>query len=106
MAYRSSRARLQRLQAEKAVENEENEARRRAKEAARATGAGGRKASSTPKTKLPMRRRMVWSVCNRRGEPVKTFEYKEKAEAEAEVERLTEETGHTHFLKSHKVALD
>lgn len=106
MAYRSSRARMQRLQAEKAIENQEKEERRRAKEAAKATGASRKPAASKPKTKLPMRRRLVWVVCNRRGEVVKQFEYKEKAEAEAEMARLIEKTDQSHFLRSQKVALD
>jgi hypothetical protein len=52
------------------------------------------------------RLKIVWAVCAVNGSIVKTFPYPQKASAEAEVKRLTEETQATHHLRAEKVPFD
>ena len=71
-----------------------------------------RPATPTPRsTSEPARRpqpgagprmRVVWAVCDLGGRPVATFEYPQKAEAEALIAKLKAQGKGTHFLRSVK----
>jgi hypothetical protein len=52
------------------------------------------------------RMKIVWAVCAVNGSVVKTFPYPQKASAEAEVARLTQETQAAHHLRAEKVPFD
>jgi len=61
-----------------------------------------RKSAATP---APVgRMKIVWAVCAVNGKIVKTFPYPQKAAAEAEVQRLSEEA--PHHLRAEKVPFD
>jgi hypothetical protein len=55
-----------------------------------------------PKPAASPRMRLVWAVCDVGGQPVATFEYPCKAEAEALVAQLKAKGKGTHFLRSVK----
>ena len=52
------------------------------------------------------RTRIVWSVCDQRGDSVATFPFPKEDEARAEAERLTEASGRTHFVKRDEEAFE
>jgi hypothetical protein len=52
----------------------------------------------------PGRMKIVWAVCAVNGSVVKTFPYPQKADAEAEVARLSEQA--PHHLRAEKVPFD
>ena len=55
-----------------------------------------------PKPGAGPRMRVVWAVCDLGGRPVATFEYPQKAEAEALIAKLKAQGKGTHFLRSVK----
>ena len=55
-----------------------------------------------PKPAAGPRMRVVWAVCDLGGRPVATFEYPQKAEAEALIAKLKVQGKGTHFLRSVK----
>lgn len=61
--------------------------------------AAPKKRSSAKTPKAPARMRIVWAVCGPTGATQQTFPYAQEAEARAEAERLTTESGRTHFVK-------
>lgn len=52
------------------------------------------------------RMKIVWAVCAVNGSIVKTFPYPQKAAAEAEAQRLTEEKQASHHLRAEKVPFE
>jgi hypothetical protein len=75
------------------------------------------KASAPPKEPKPKARKgaapvaagrmkIVWAVCAVNGSIVRTFPYPQKASAEAEVARLTEEKQTPHHLRAEKVPFE
>ena len=91
----------------------EAEATRKESEAAKskkAAAASGATAASKPARRTTKktaasagRTRIVWVVCDRSGSDVKIYPYPEEKEALAEVQRLTDETGKTHFVTRRSV---
>jgi hypothetical protein len=55
-----------------------------------------------PKPGAGPRMRVVWAVCDLGGRPVATFEYPQKAEAEALIAKLKAQGKGAHFLRSVK----
>jgi hypothetical protein len=55
-----------------------------------------------PKPELQMRMRVVWAVCDIGGRTVKTFDYPEKAAAEAFALELKAKGKGNHFVRSLK----
>ncbi len=55
-----------------------------------------------PKPAPTARMRVVWAVCDVGGRTVATFEYPQKADAEALIARLKAQGKGTHFLRSLK----
>jgi len=64
------------------------------------------KAKKGAAPRVASRMKIVWAVCAVNGSIVKTFPYPEKANAEAEVARLTEEKQASHHLRAEKVPFD
>lgn len=55
-----------------------------------------------PKPSATARMRVVWAVCDVGGRTVATFDYPQKADAEALIARLKAQGKGTHFLRSVK----
>jgi hypothetical protein len=55
-----------------------------------------------PKPSPTARMRVVWAVCDAGGRTVATFDYPQKADAEAHIARLKAQGKGTHFLRSVK----
>lgn len=55
-----------------------------------------------PKPAAAARMRLVWAVCDVGGRTVATFDYPQKADAEALIARLKAQGKGTHFLRSVK----
>ncbi len=70
--------------------------------AASRSPARSRDAERRPKPAPTVRMRVVWAVCDVGGRTVATFDYPDKAEAEALVARLKSQGKGTHFLRSIK----
>lgn len=98
----SNKDRIARLAAEKAAGRKEKAEKKKARVAnPRATTRKtlAAKASTGP-------RRLVWLVCDQAGNPVKTYPYPARAEADAEAARLSETKSKLHFVKSDKVPME
>ncbi|MCK6461813.1 MAG: hypothetical protein L6Q95_18185 [Planctomycetes bacterium] len=97
MGRMSNRDRIAKMQEEAAATEREREAK-------------AKTARKEPKAKkgapvAPVgRMKIVWAVCAVNGSIVKTFPYPQKAAAEAEVARLSEQA--PHHLRAEKVPLD
>ena len=75
------------------------EAEAAAKEKASAKKAAPKaSAKKSSAKKLTGRTRIVWLLNDASGRPVKTFLYPDEKKARAEAEKLTAETGKTHFV--------
>jgi len=61
-----------------------------------------------PRPSLPrsVRMKIVWEVCSGTGKTVKTFQYADKASAEAQTKALTRSTGRAHVLRQARVPMD
>jgi hypothetical protein len=59
-------------------------------------------AEKRPRPAPSARMRVVWAVCDLGGRTVATFDYAQKAEAEAHIARLKAQGKGTHFLRSVK----
>lgn len=96
----SNRERIERMRAE-AEAAEKERAAARAERASRPAAARGasRKADAQPRGRI----RLVWSVCDQRGDEVQQFPYAKEQEARAEAERLSTDTGRPHFVKQSEV---
>lgn len=95
----SNKDRIAKLAAEKAAgSTEKSEAKKRAP-AKRAPSA---RAAAAAAAKTGARMRLVWVVCDQAGNPVKSYPYPARADADAEVARLTASKGKPHFIKKDK----
>ena len=72
-------------------------------EAAAKQKASSRKASSK---KFTGRTRVVWLLCDPSGRSVRTYLYPEEQKARADAEKLTAETGKTHFVSRGEVPFE
>jgi hypothetical protein len=98
----SNRDRIAHLRAEADAAAKEKEVARAVKAA---RPAAARKSAS--KAVPPVGRiRLAWNVCDQRGKPVKQFPYAQEQEAHAECERLTQESGRSHFVAKAEVPVD
>ena len=109
----SMRGRLERLQGEAAANEREREEKRKAKEAAaKLPGAAKPKTARVKAAAKSMpgatRMKMVWAICNRRAESVKTYPFPNKEQAEAELERINAESElkDQHVLQQRRVPMD
>ena len=105
MARRATnKDRIDRLRAEKVAETKEKEVRKKAPPKAKRT------CSTTKKKKEPVgppvRMKVVWTVCRLAGEVVATFPYPQKAEAQAEAERLNRDKAGDHIVRAEKVLME
>jgi len=92
----SNRARIERMQAEAAATSREKQ-----EKAEREAAAPERKRSKS-KVVAPQRMKIVWTVCDPKGQVVKTYPYPLKPAAEAEAARL----GEGHRVRDHRVPMD
>jgi hypothetical protein len=95
----SNRDRISRMQEEAAATSKERDEKQK-------TAAGKPKAKSkkgAPAAPIG-RMKIVWAVCAVNGSIVKKFPYPDKASAEAEVARLSEQA--PHHLRAEKVPFD
>lgn len=96
----SNRERIERMRAEADAARKEREAARAERASRPATARGSsRKADPQPARRV----RLVWSVCDQRGDEVRQFPYAKEQEARDEAARLSTETGRPHFVKSSEV---
>lgn len=94
--HSSNRDRIERMAQEAEVTRKEKE-----KEAAAAADkkpAPAKKTTRKTAAKTPGRIKVVWQVCDQAGRTVKTYPYPEEQAARSEAEKLTEDTGKTHFV--------
>ncbi len=99
MGRMSNRDRISRMQEEAAATEREKDEKRK-------TAHKEPKAKKGAPAAPPGRMKIVWAVCAVNGSVVKTFPYPQKAAAEAEVARLTEEKQAPHHLRAEKVPFD
>ena len=109
MARRATnKDRIDRLRAEKVAETKEKEELKKAPPKAKAKPK--RKRSTARKKKEPVgppvRMKVVWTVCRLAGEVVATFPYPQKAEAQAEAERLNRDKAGDHIVRAEKVLME
>lgn len=97
MGRMSNRDRIARMQEEAAATEREKGEKRKT---ARAEPKAKKGAVSAPVGRM----KIVWAVCAVNGSIVKTFPYPQKAAAEAEVARLSEQA--PHHLRAEKVPFD
>lgn len=101
----SNRDRIQRMAAEAEAARVEKANRAEAK---KKTKKQVKKKAPTPKRATRKkaatkgRVKIVWAVCVPAGKAQKIFPYREKAEAEAEAERLTRQKGTLHVVRSER----
>ncbi len=82
------------------------EARAAASEKAAKKAEKGPAASRAPRApKPPARVKLVWEICTSNGKPVKVFAYPDKAAAEAELAKLSQNSG-TYLLRATKVPME
>lgn len=110
MARMSNRDRIAQKAAEAKAAADEAEKKAKKKAAKKTTKKTTKKAAkkTTSRTKAaatPERLKVVWSVCDAGGSVVKSYPYPEKAEAEAEVARLTEKKNRPYRLRADKVPM-
>ena len=93
----SMRDRVERLRAEAAATEREREEKRKARELA-GPAPGASQPSRRAKQPAPgaTRMKVVWAICDRRADTVKTFPFPKKAEAEAELARMNAEADFHH----------
>jgi hypothetical protein len=91
----SNRDRIARMQEEAALTAKEKETKAKA-----APKEPKKKGATAPVGRL----KIVWAVCAVNGSIVKTFPYPDKASAEAEVKRLSEQA--PHHLRAEKVPFE
>lgn len=97
----SNRDRIAQRAAEAEVARKEKEAKA-AQRKVRSSTTTSRAKSPAP----PERTRFAWAVCDQSGAKVRVFPYREEAAARAEAERLSEESGKTHFVARTEVPLE
>jgi hypothetical protein len=103
----SNKDRIARLAAEKDAERKEKAKKKAASKKKKATSKRKTtKRSSRSSTKSAGRLKAVWVVCDQSGTPVKTFAYGEKAQAEKEAKKLTDDKNKLHFVKMDKVPME
>jgi len=95
----SNADRIARARAEAAATEREKEEKRKAKAAKPAATKRTRK-KATPSA--PQRMKLVWAVGKYGQEPAKTFPYAQKAEAQAEAERI----GNSHIVTPLKLPME
>jgi hypothetical protein len=98
----TSRDRLERLRAEKAAEGEAKKKRKSTAAKKKKKTTRSRKKEAAP----PVRMKLVWNVCKLSGEIVKTYPYPQKADAEAEAERLNGQKNGGFIVRSEKVPME
>jgi hypothetical protein len=69
---------------------------------ARSSGRSKSESEKRPKPSPTVRMRVVWAVCDVGGRTVASFDYPQKADAEALVAKLKAQGKGTHFLRSVK----
>jgi hypothetical protein len=82
------------------------EARITAEEKAAKKATKSPKAARVQRAPKSVRMKVVWEVRNPAGAAVKVFAYPNKAEAEAEADKLSRSSGRTHVLRESKVPMD
>jgi hypothetical protein len=97
MAHMSNRDRIARAAEEARITAQEKAAKKTAKPA---------KAGRVQRAPKSVRMKVVWEVRNPAGAAVKVFAYPNKAEAEAEADKLSRSSGRTHVLRESKVPMD
>ena len=99
----SNRDRISKLAAEKAAERREKEEAKKSGTARKTT-----RRSSSPKAPAPIvgRVRLVWTVCDQRGNAVETFPYPDAEIARETAARLSEGNGKAHYVRKDKVPLE
>lgn len=95
----SNRDRIARAAEEARITAEEKAAKKAAKSSKASRVQRAAKAKS-------VRMKVVWEVRNPAGAAVKVFAYPNKAEAEAEADKLSRSSGRTHVLRESKVPMD
>jgi len=100
----SNKDRIAKLAAEKAADTKEKTAKK--KKAPPKKRAPSARAAAAAAAKAGVRMRLVWVVCDQAGNPVKSYPYPARAEADAEVARLTGSKGKTHFIKKDKEPME
>jgi hypothetical protein len=105
MARSSSKDRLERMALEAAAAADEKKQNAASKKLA---SSAPRKAPSRSKatSKVSGRLKVVWDVCDPYAKTVRTFPYPEEAAARTEAERLSEETGKSHFVARKQVPFE
>ena len=107
------RDRLERMRADAAINEREKEEKRKQKAEAdriQAMSPGRTTAKKAAAKSMPgaTRMKMVWAICDRRAETVKSFPFPKKAEAEAELARMNAELPlkDQHVLQKRRVPMD
>lgn len=65
-----------------------------------------KKAASRKKAAVKGRVKIVWAVCVPAGKALKIFPFREKAEAQAEAEKLTAKKGTLHVVRSERQPME
>jgi hypothetical protein len=87
------------------VIDEEDSTEKRPKRKPKAKSPAKSKAKSSRSPKLAARMRIVWVVLNDAFKPVGTFDYTQKAAAEAKAKELSDKGKGTHFVQRTKEAM-
>ena len=103
MRHMSNRERISRAAEEASARAAEKLAK---KKAADATPRSGARKSRSKASATPERVKLMWAVHNQNGRAVQSFDYPDKAAAEAETARLTASTGQAHELRAIRQPMD
>ncbi len=101
----SSRDRIARLREEAEIAQRERDEAKQRREAERATAAPTRRRPPAA-SQSSGRTKVVWTLCDSAGRSLHRYAYRDEAVARAEAERLSDETGKTHFVKKEDIPFD